>query len=116
MDVEAFRHLARSPEKESMRNRIIATTLAATIALGATAGPALADGAASTRNIFVLGAAAAIAAINYNHKHRIKEQEEQEQERRQASYRAYYYHNYGYYPTDEQFREWYFRTYGVYPS
>ena len=78
--------------------------------------PALADGAASTRNIFIAGAAAAIGVVNWNHKKRIKQQEMQEQSRRQQAYREYYYHKYGRYPTDQQFRSWYVTTYGVQPT
>jgi hypothetical protein len=94
-----------------------AGALAAALTFGAVA-PALADGAASTRNIIigVGGAAAAIGITNYNHKKRIKQAEMKEQGRRQAAYRSYFYHKYGYYPTDAQFRQWYVRTYGVNPS
>jgi uncharacterized membrane protein YebE (DUF533 family) len=92
-----------------------AGALAAAITLGSVA-PALADGAASTRNIILGGAAAAIGITNYNHKKRIKQEEMKEQARRQAAYRSYFYHKYGYYPTDAQFRQWYVRTYGVNPS
>jgi hypothetical protein len=100
-----------------MKRILLASALTVATAAG-TAAPALADGAASTRNIFI-GAAAAAAAIgitNYNHKKRIKEQEQQEQARRQQSYRAWYYHKYGVYPTEAQFKDWYTRTYGVSPS
>jgi hypothetical protein len=100
-----------------MSKRILTTTIAAAIMLGPLAGPALADGAASTRNILIgVGAAAAVGITNYNHKKRVKQAELREQTRRQASYRAYFYHKYGYYPTDQQFRDWYVRTYGVQPS
>ena len=46
---------------------LAAGALCAAIAFGA-AAPALADGAASTRNIFVAGVAAAIGLTNWNHK------------------------------------------------
>ncbi|HEY0613832.1 MAG TPA: hypothetical protein VGC96_04285 [Candidatus Elarobacter sp.] len=94
---------------------LTAGALAATMTFGATA-PALADGAASTRNILIGGAAAAVLITNYNHKVRQKREEQREQSRRQSSYRSYFYHRYGYYPTDAQYRNWYYRTYGVYPS
>ncbi|MGH7708040.1 MAG: hypothetical protein ACREM6_08965 [Vulcanimicrobiaceae bacterium] len=99
-----------------MRKQLVASALAVAIAFGGTAVPVLADGAASARNILITGAAAAIGIINFNHRKRVKQQEQQEQQRRQASYRAYFYHKYGYYPTEQQFRDWYFRTYGVYPT
>jgi hypothetical protein len=94
---------------------ITAGALCAAIAMG-TAAPALADGAASTRNILIAGAAAAISIINWNHKKRIKQQEMQEQARRQQAYREWYYKKYGRYPTAHQFRDWYVKTYGVQPS
>ncbi|GAC1407831.1 MAG: hypothetical protein NVSMB64_15170 [Candidatus Velthaea sp.] len=94
---------------------LTAGALTAAVTLGAIA-PALADGAASTRNIILGGAAAAIGITNYNHKKHIKQQEMREQARRQAQYRSYFYNKYGYYPSQEQFRDWYYRTYGVYPS
>lgn len=94
---------------------LTASALTAAVTLGAIA-PALADGAASTRNIILGGAAAAIGITNYNHKKHIKQQEMREQARRQAQYRSYFYNKYGYYPSQEQFRDWYYRTYGVYPS
>jgi hypothetical protein len=100
-----------------MTRKILTTVLAAAITAGPLAAPALADGAASTRNILIgIGAAAAVAITNYNHKKRVKQAEQQQTTRRQASYRAYFYHKYGYYPTDQQFRDWYVRTYGVEPS
>jgi len=92
-----------------------AAALTAAISLGAVA-PAFADGAASTRNILIGGAAAAIGITNYNHKKKIKQDEQREQARRQAQYRSYFYNKYGYYPSQDQFKDWYFRTYGVYPS
>ena len=46
---------------------LTAGALAATMTFGAVA-PALADGAASTRNILIGGAAAAVLITNYNHK------------------------------------------------
>ena len=99
-----------------MKLKIMTTgALTAAIALGSSL-PALADGAASTRNIIIGGAAAAIGITNYNHKKRIKQQEMQEQTRRQQAYRQWYYQKYGEYPTDQQFRDWYVKTYGVQPS
>ena len=100
-----------------MNKKLVTSALATAIALGPLAGPALADGAASTRNIIIgIGAAAAVGITNYNHKKRIKQNEQKVQARRQASYRAFLYHKYGYYPTDQQFHDWYVRTYGVQPS
>lgn len=94
---------------------LTASALAATMTFGAVA-PALADGAASTRNILVGGAAAAILVTNYNHKVRQKREEQREQTRRQASYRSYFYRRYGHYPSEGQYRSWYYRTYGMWPS
>ena len=101
-----------------MKKIVLASALAATIAGGPLASPALANGAASTRNILILGAgaAAAIGLTNYNKKKRAKQTEEEESQRRQASYRAYYYHQNGYYPTAEQVHDWYVRTYGSQPT
>ena len=98
-----------------MKQKVLATALTAAISLG-TLAPALADGAASTRNILVGGAAAAVLITNYNHKVHIKRQEQQTQARRQASYRSWFYHHYGYYPSESQYRSWYYRTYGMYPG
>jgi len=98
-----------------MKKHLLTAALSMAIAAGATTAPALADGAAVLRNL-VIGAGAAVLVTNYNHKVRIKRQEQQQQARRQASYRSWYYHHYGYYPSDEQFRSWYYRNYGVYPS
>jgi hypothetical protein len=92
-----------------------ANALAAAVTLGSLA-PAFADGAASTRNILIGGAAAAIGIVNWSKKRRAKQEELREQARRQAQYRSYFYNKYGYYPNNDQFRDWYFRTYGVNPS
>jgi hypothetical protein len=94
---------------------LTASILAAAVSLG-TMTPALADGAASTRNILIGGAAAALTLVNWNKKKRQKQEEQREQARRQAQYRSYFYNKYGYYPNNDQFRDWYFRTYGVNPS
>jgi hypothetical protein len=91
------------------------SALAAAVTIG-TVAPALADGAASTRNIIIGGAAAAIGITNWNRKRHQKQEEQREQTRRQAQYRSYFYNKYGYYPNNDQFRDWYFRTYGVNPS
>ena len=101
-----------------MTKRILTAALASAMAVTPfAAAPALADGAASTRNILILGgAAAAIGITNYNHKKRIKRAEMQESGRRQASYRAFFYRKYGYYPAPQQVHDWYVRTYGVEPS
>ena len=99
-----------------MNSKMLAAgALAATMTFGAIS-PALADGAASTRNIILGGAAAAVLITNYNHKVRQKREENREQARRQASYRSYFYHRYGYYPSEAQYRDWYYRSYGTYPS
>jgi hypothetical protein len=98
-----------------MRNTLIMGSLAAALTIG-TVSPALADGAASTRNIILGGAAAALVITNINHKKRIKQEEQREQARRQQSYRQYFFQKYGYYPNDQQLRDWYVRTYGVNPS
>lgn len=99
------------------KNILGASLLAAVISLGSVASPALADGAASTRNIFgALGAAAAIGITNYNHKKHIKNDENSEQHRRQTSYRDWYYNKYGYYPSQQQTNDWYYRKYGVAPQ
>jgi hypothetical protein len=91
------------------------SALAAAITVSSMA-PAFADGAASTRNILIGGAAAAIGIVNWSKKKRAKQEEEREQARRQAQYRSYFYSKYGYYPSNDQFHDWYFRTYGVNPS
>jgi len=98
-----------------MKQKILASALTAALALG-TLSPALADGAASTRNILIGGAAAAVFVTNYNHKKRQRQAELREQARRQQAFRSWFYGKYGYYPTDQQFRDWYYRTYGVNPK
>jgi hypothetical protein len=101
-----------------MRQRVLAAALTAAMGLGMTA-PALADGAASTRNIIIFGSTAAVGAFlitNYNHKVREKREEQREVRRRQAAYRDWFYKKYGYYPTQEQFEQWYKQTYGVIPQ
>jgi hypothetical protein len=80
-----------------MKKLLTAGALAATMTFGAIA-PALADGAASTRNIIIGGAAAAVLVTNYNHKVRQKREEQRAQARRQAAYRQYFYRKHGYYP------------------
>ena len=90
---------------------LAASVLAATMTFGAVA-PALADGAASTRNIIIGGAAAAVLVTNYNHKVRQKREEQRAASRRQASYRAYFYRQHGYYPSDAQVQAWYNSRYG----
>jgi hypothetical protein len=92
-----------------------ASALALAVTVGSMA-PAFADGAASTRNIIIGGAAAAMTLVNWSKKRRLKQEEVREQARRQAQYRSYFYNKYGYYPSDDQFKDWYFRTYGVNPS
>ncbi|MBV8583252.1 MAG: hypothetical protein JO241_04580 [Candidatus Eremiobacteraeota bacterium] len=56
-----------------MKQRALATVLVAALAVGATA-PALADGAASTRNIILFSAAATVFTVNYVKKVRQKRQ------------------------------------------
>ena len=98
-----------------MRQRLLAAAL--TVALGAGAvAPALADGAASTRNIILMGTAAGILITNYNHKVRTKREEQQVVTRRQQAYRDWFYNKYGYYPTYEQFKQWYVDTYHADPE
>jgi hypothetical protein len=93
----------------------MAGALAAAVTVSSMA-PAFADGAASTRNIIIGGAAAAFTLVNWGKKRHEKADERREQARRQAQYRSYFYNKYGYYPSNDQFRDWYFRTYGVNPS
>lgn len=98
-----------------MKQRALATVLVAALAAGASA-PALADGAASTRNIILFSAAAIPFAVNYSKKVRQKRQEEKEVDRRQDAYRDWFYHKYGYYPTYDQFKQWYVQTYNTNPG
>jgi len=97
-----------------MKQKILASALTAALALG-TLSPALADGAASTRNILIGGAAAAVFVTNYNHKKRQRQAELREQARRQQAFRSWFYGKYGYYPTYDQFRQWYVQTYNANP-
>jgi uncharacterized ion transporter superfamily protein YfcC len=101
-----------------MKQRALAAAF--TVALAASAvAPALADGAASTRNIVIFSAVAVGSVplvVNYNHKVREKRQEEQEVNRRQDAYRDWFYHKYGYYPTEDQFKQWYVQTYNTTPN
>lgn len=97
-----------------MKTKLMTLALAATMTLGSVA-PALADGAASTRNI-ILGAGAALLVTNIARKKKAKTAEQHQQSLRQTQYRDYYKGKYGAYPTETQYRDWYFRTYGVYPQ
>jgi hypothetical protein len=82
----------------NFKTTLTAGLLAAAMTGGAVA-PALADGAASTRNILIVGgAAAAIGITNYNHKKRIKQQEERDAANRRA-YRQAYYRRHGRWPS-----------------
>jgi hypothetical protein len=104
--------------KQKWLAAILTGTLAfssATLAIG-TPTPAMANGLASTRNIFLLGVAAVVGIVNYNHKVRAKRAEQQESTRRQSAYRTWFYQKYGYYPTYDQFKQWYYQTYGVNPN
>jgi hypothetical protein len=96
------------------RQRIIAA-LAAAAVLGS-AAPAYAGGAASTRNIFIFGSAAGFLIANYNHRARLQREQHLRVERRQEAYWDWYYHKFGYYPTQAQFDKWYRQTYGVNPD
>jgi hypothetical protein len=98
-----------------MKQRVLAAVLTATLAFGA-AAPALADGAASVRNIILLGVGAGVVITNYNHKVRAKREEQKEVTRRQTAYRQWFYQKYSYYPTYDQFKQWYYQTYGVNPE
>jgi hypothetical protein len=100
----------------NMKQRALAVALSAATLVGASAAPALADGAASTRNILILGAASVPLIVNYNHKVRAKRQEQQEVARRQDAYRDWFYHKNGYYPTYDQFKQWYVQTYNTNPG
>lgn len=82
-----------------MKQKLLAAALMAGIGLSTFAPvTALADGAASTRNIIILGTGAAILNANYVHKVRQKRAERAAAARRQANYRAWYYRKYGHYP------------------
>ncbi len=98
-----------------MKQRALAAVLAVALA-GGTVAPALADGAASTRNIIIFGAIGTVLVVNYSRKARAKRQQAQEVARRQDAYRDWFYHKYGYYPTYEQFKEWYVQTYNSEPG
>ncbi|MBV8722981.1 MAG: hypothetical protein JO277_12570 [Candidatus Eremiobacteraeota bacterium] len=98
-----------------MKQRALATVLVAALTVGATA-PALADGAASTRNIILFSAAATVFTVNYVKKVRQKRQEQKEVSRRQDAYRDWFYHKYNYYPTYDQFKQWYVQTYNTSPE
>jgi hypothetical protein len=98
-----------------MKQRALATVVATMLSVGA-AAPALADGAASTRNIIIISAGAAVVGVNYAKKVRQKHEEEKEVARRQDAYRDWFYHKNGYYPTNEQFKEWYVQTYNSNPG
>lgn len=100
------------------RERALAAVLTAALAASAVA-PALADGAASTRNIIMFSAIAVGSVplvVNYNHKVREKRAQQQEVDRRQDAYRDWFYHKYGYYPTYDQFKQWYVQTYNKSPE
>jgi hypothetical protein len=96
---------------------VAATALSFAGSAFAKAAPALADGAASTRNILLVTAAASVPlVVNYNHKARAARAQRQEVTRRQDAYRDWFYHKYGYYPTYEQFKQWYVQTYNTNPE
>ncbi len=97
-----------------------ALAAALTVALAASAvAPALANGGGSTNTILLVTAVTAGSVplvVNYNHKVREKRVEQQQVTRRQDAYRDWFYHKYGYYPTEEQFRQWYVQTYNSNPQ
>ncbi len=98
--------------------QVLAAAFAVALAAGA-AGPARANGGGSTNTIIFFSAAAAASVplvVNYNHKVREKRLAQQETARRQDAYRDWFYHKYGYYPTDAQFRQWYIQTYDHNPQ
>jgi len=102
-----------------MQKPLVAASLAGALALVPLATPASAGTGEAIRNVVLLGAAAAAAALgitNYNHKKRLKDEQENETNRRQASFKAYYYRKTGDYPTPEQIHEWYVKTYGTEPA
>ena len=98
-----------------MNQRVLAAALTAALAVGNVA-PALANGAASTRNIILLGTAAGVVITHFNHKARTKREEQQQVTRRQSAYRDWFYNKNHYYPTYDQFKQWYVQTYGVSPE
>ena len=99
-----------------MKKIILASTLALATAAGPLAAPAQADGAFDAILLVGAGAAAAIGVTNYNHKKHVKAEEQQESQRRQAAYKAYFYHQNGYYPTTQEIHDWYLKTYGSEPT
>ena len=88
--LEPLRSVRSGYMHQTMKKTLTAAALAATMTFGAIA-PALADGAASTRNIIIGGAAAAVLVTNYNHKVRQKRAEQRAAAaRRQAYYRRHH--------------------------
>ncbi|MBV8373572.1 MAG: hypothetical protein JOY69_09945 [Candidatus Eremiobacteraeota bacterium] len=98
-----------------MKQRALAVVLTAAMAFG-TAAPALADGAASTRNIILFSVAGVFLVTTYARNERKRREERQAVERRQDAYRDWFYHKYGYYPTYDQFKAWYIQTYNSNPG
>ena len=102
-----------------MRHKLTAALLTFALGTGAYA-PALADGAASTRNI-ILGTAAAAAlyfTIQNNNKNRASAADiaQREQHRRLAQYRAWYRWRNNVAATNAQVRNWYYQQFGSYPT
>lgn len=100
------------------RPQVLAAALTAALA-SSLAAPALANGGGSTNTIIFASAAAAASVplvVNYNHKVRAKRAEQQQVDRRQDAYRDWFYHKYGYYPTEAQFKQWYVQTYNINPE
>ena len=100
------------------RPQVLTAVLTAALAASSVA-PAFADGGGSTNTIILVSAAAAGSVplvVNYNHKVREKRAEQQEVTRRQDAYRDWFYHKYGYYPTEDQFKQWYVQTYNTNPE
>jgi len=71
---------------------------------------------ASTRNIIIISGAAVVIGANIVRKNRQKREQVAVADRRQDAYRDWFYHKYGYYPTDDQFKQWYYQTYGTNPE
>jgi hypothetical protein len=98
-----------------MKQRALAAVLTLALAAG-TVAPALADGAASTRNIIIFSVAGAFLVTTYARNERKRRTQQQEVSRRQDAYRDWFYHKYGYYPTYDQFKQWYVQTYNSNPG
>jgi hypothetical protein len=90
-----------------------------TLAVALTTGfmtPVLGDNGASTRNVIISGAAAALGITNYYRKRHIKQEELQEQNRRLQAYREWFHKKFRRDPTKQEAAFWYLNAYGVQPS